>query len=117
MRARAKTANKRLSRAAESKVQSGWAMRRVAGIDVLCADALSQIPWLVHGFSARAGGDSLIEQERVLNLGYTDWDAREAVERNRRKFQEGLGAQAMPLVALRQIHSDVAHIIAAPPPE
>jgi YfiH family protein len=117
MRARTKTTSKNPSKAAKSKVQSGWAMRRVAGIDILSAGALSQIPWLVHGFSTRAGGESPIEQEPVLNLGYTDWDAREAVERNRRKFQEGLGAQAMPLVALRQIHSDLAHVISAPPPE
>jgi len=94
-----------------------WKTRRVGGIQILAAGALSKIPWLVHGFSTRMGGQSLLENKRVLNLGFTDWDARETVAQNRRKFQQGLAAATMPLVALRQIHSDVAHVISTPPAE
>ena len=64
--------------------QPGWTIRRAAGVEILTVDALLQISWLVHGFSTRSGGESRIAQERVLNLGYTDWDVRAAVERNSR---------------------------------
>jgi polyphenol oxidase len=48
----------------------------------------------------------------VLNLGFTEWDSREIVARNRRKLQKALEAENMPLVPLHQIHSDVAYVIA-----
>jgi purine-nucleoside/S-methyl-5'-thioadenosine phosphorylase / adenosine deaminase len=95
----------------------GWAMRRAAGLDILTANLLAAIPWLVHGFSTRRGGESRLGSERVLNLGLTDWDTREAVVRNRRRLLRALDAREMPLVALRQIHSDVAHVVSAPPAE
>lgn len=62
------------------------------------------IPWLVHGFSTRMGG------ERILNLGYTDWDQREAVTQNRRQLLRAVGAEGMALMPLRQIHSDAVHV-------
>jgi hypothetical protein len=76
-----------------------------------------QLGWLVHGFSTRAGGSSDLETlrddrkriEEVLNLGFTDWDSREHVLENRRKFVHAIGASKMRFVALRQIHSDIAH--------
>jgi polyphenol oxidase len=92
-----------------------WKIRRAGAVKILTADALSRIPWLVHGFSTRAGGQSRLHKGRALNLGFTDWDRPEAVAQNRRKLQQALGARTMPLVALAQIHSDVAHVIAAPP--
>ena len=99
----------------QDKCQDAWKSRRAAGVAILRADPLSRIPWVVHGFSTRTGGQSQLEKERVLNLGFTDWDRREAVAQNRRKLLQGLGATTMPLVALAQIHSDVAHVVAAPP--
>jgi YfiH family protein len=98
----------------ESCLQEGWKLRRAGAIKILAADALSQIPWIVDGFSTRAGGQSQLQKGHALNLGFTDWDRRETVVQNRRQFQQGLGAAALPLVALRQIHSDIAHVIAAP---
>jgi hypothetical protein len=53
----------------------------------------------------------------VLNLGFTDWDTKENVLENRRRFQSALGASGMKLVSLKQIHSDVIHLFDAPPPE
>jgi YfiH family protein len=117
MRQATKSREKKGSAPGKGELSPGWAMRRAEGLEILVADALTKADWLVHGFSTRAGGESLLDGERVLNLGFTDWDSPETVEANRRKFLQGLGAASMPLVALRQVHSDVAHMIAAPPAE
>jgi YfiH family protein len=95
----------------------GWTTHRSAGVELLVAKALAEIPWLVHGFSTRTGGESRLDGQRVLNLGFTEWDSREAVTRNRAKLLRAAGAAKAPLVALRQIHSDVAHVFPQPPAE
>jgi polyphenol oxidase len=46
-----------------------------------------------------------------LNLGFTEWDSRERVTENREKFFRGIGAETLRAVTLRQIHSDVVHVI------
>jgi purine-nucleoside/S-methyl-5'-thioadenosine phosphorylase / adenosine deaminase len=82
--------------------------RKTSGVEILKADVLSGIPWLVHGFSARAGGSSRMYGGNALNLGFTKQDSRAAVERNREAFQSALGAKKLwPLITLRQIHSDL----------
>jgi YfiH family protein len=58
------------------------------------------------------GGLSSLESEKVLNLGFTDWDSRENVEQNRRRYQTALGASDLFLVALKQFHSDVVCLYA-----
>jgi YfiH family protein len=77
--------------------------------------------WLVHGFSTRNGGHSKLYGGDALNLGFTTHDSKTAVERNRRAFLSAFdktmepGAasssapRSWPLVALRQIHSDIIH--------
>jgi polyphenol oxidase len=111
----------RRTKAAEPPSRSGdWMEREVGGVRVLQAAALSRIPWLVHGFSTRPGGVSELvgrsqttpqNVEKVLNLSFTDWDTRENVLENRRRFVSALGVpdttERMKLVALEQIHSDV----------
>jgi polyphenol oxidase len=82
---------------------------------------LSRLSWLVHGFSTIAGGTSPLARnrdgestpERVLNLGFTEWDARENVETNRKKFFSALGAAKMRVAGLKQIHSDVVQVVGA----
>lgn len=96
-------------------------------INVLRARHLSQEPWLVHGFSTRAGGFSRTYRKGDLNLGFTKDDSRAAVERNRALFLASLGATSprassrkspfWPIVTLRQIHSDLIHCIHALPRE
>jgi polyphenol oxidase len=76
-------------------------------VRVLQVPAFAKIPWLVHGFSTRPGGVSDVDGEKVLNLGAVDWDSRENVEENKRRFQAVLGADDLTLVSLHQIHSDV----------
>ena len=93
----------------------GWTERSIGGVRVLQVDAFARIPWLVHGFSTRPGGVSDLDGERVLNLGFADWDARENVLENRRRFQSALAATKMTLVALKQIHSDVVQLFEASP--
>jgi YfiH family protein len=75
---------------------------------------LAKLDWLVHGFSTRLGGESLLGGKPALNLGFTDWDERESVAANRSKFVAAIAAKQMPLVTLRQIHSDVIYVAAAP---
>jgi len=86
---------------------------------VLKARQLSDIPWLIHGFSTRRGGFSHVYGGGALNLGFTRHDSRSAVEQNRFLFLRKLGAvtrkKPWPLVTLRQIHSDLIHCIDSPP--
>jgi hypothetical protein len=92
---------------------------------------LNQLPWLVHGFSTRIGGDSRAYGKGSLNLGFTQHDSRAAVERNRAAFLHAVGAVSRkrhsstggpgnasrktsslwPLVTLRQIHSDIIRYV------
>src|SRR5262249_10552728 len=80
---------------------------------ILQAADFQKIPWLVHGFSTRPGGRTTCYGDRSLNLGFTQDDARENVDANRRQFLLALGAttagKAWPLVVNRQMHSDVIH--------
>ena len=105
-----------------------WKLRRADGLQILEAPALTRLRWLTHGFSTRPGGASEMPEgaeprrarkasDRVLNLGFTDWDARERVLRNRKKFFMAIGTGDMCVVALRQIHSDVVHTIREEPAE
>lgn len=86
-------------------------------MQILQVPALAKLPWLVHGFSTRPGGVSLLNGEKALNLGFTEWDTKENVLENRRRFQSTLGASDLKLISLKQIHSDVIHLFDAAPAE
>jgi len=103
-------------RTARASVMTPWTERKVGGLLILQVPALTKLPWLVHGFSTKPGGVSDQNAEKVLNLGFTEWDTKENVLENRRRFQSALGASDMKLIALKQIHSDVIHLFDAPPP-
>jgi YfiH family protein len=90
-----------------SPSSSRWTERTSRGIRILQVPAFTKIPWLIHGFSTRTGGVSGVDGEKVLNLGAVEWDSRENVEENKRKFQSALGASDLTLVSMHQIHSDV----------
>jgi hypothetical protein len=72
---------------------------------------LRKLPWLLHAFSTRQGGHSPAPCAG-LNLGFTDWDRRERVERNRQIFLAQIGAESYALAAVRQIHSSHAFVVA-----
>jgi YfiH family protein len=102
--------------------ESSLRMRRAGGLQIVEAVALAGLPWLTHGFSSRVGGASELNQAerergkngKVLNLGFTEWDQRERVIENRKRFFQALGAGKMRVVTLRQIHSDIVHRIDEP---
>ena len=107
-------------------------------LNILRARHLSEIPWLVHGFSTRVGGFSRAYGKGDLNLGFTKDDSRTAVERNREVFlRQLLSISTRPdlfdspfgsrragfrgrlilhsLITLRQIHSDLIHCVDSVP--
>jgi polyphenol oxidase len=107
------------------RTNSEWSVRRARGLQILESRALAGLDWVVHGFSTRPGGVSLRVRAPLgarqnlggmpaLNLGLTDWDEHERVAANRAKFAAALRATDMPLITLRQFHSDVIHVAAAP---
>jgi len=108
---------KRATKRQAAAKSAAWKLRQADGLQVLEAPALKRLKWLTHGFSTRPGGESELASprgqvkasERVLNLGFTEWDSREHVIENRRKFFLKIGADEMHVAALRQIHSDVVH--------
>lgn len=100
-----------------ARTAPAWLTRRAAGLRIRQAAPLGTLEWLVHGFTTRPGGASLLDGERVLNLGFTAWDTRAAVRANRRSLLVALGAPDMEIATLRQCHSDVIHgVTRATPP-
>ena len=103
---------------AQPACQSHWTESTSRGVRILQVATLNKLLWLVHGFSTRPGGVSSVSDvpgEKLLNLGFTDWDTREHVLENRRRFQSALGATDLTLVTLKQFHSDVIHVFDTPP--
>src|ERR1700730_8387951 len=103
--------------AAARRDAAAWTLRRAQGLQIVESRELAKLGWLVHGFSRRPGGESSLDGRPALNLGFTDWDERASVAANRAKFAAALATKQMPLITLRQIHSDVIHVAAAPPAE
>ena len=94
--------------------------RTAARPQILRASGLVRIPWLIHGFSTRPGGLTTAYGGHSLNLGFTKDDQRERVESNRATMLLAVGAatrnkasinKPWPLVTLRQIHSDLVHVV------
>jgi hypothetical protein len=88
-------------------------MRRAKGICTLEASQLARLPWLVHGFSTRID-NARSAAGAPFNLGFTDADSRSVVAARRIRFAAAVGAADWPLIAARQFHSDVIHVIAEP---
>ncbi len=83
-------------------------------VKVLTSEKLSEIPWLLHGFSTRQGGVSKEYGGQQLNLGFTAEDTAKNVERNRERFLRKVKARdaagnLWPLVLLNQVHSAAIH--------
>jgi YfiH family protein len=91
--------------------RASWSSRCSLGLSILEVPVFSKLPWLIHAFSTRPGGVSPLANEKVLNLGFTDWDRRENVQENRLRFQIAAGAHDLPLVTLKQFHSDLVQVV------
>jgi YfiH family protein len=90
------------------------AVRETAKLSVLRSSSLQKLQWLVHGFSTRVGGTSSAFGGNALNLGFGKHDTDSAVRRNRAIFLQKLRLTPKtpwPLVTLRQIHSDIIHVV------
>jgi polyphenol oxidase len=99
-------------------ISSPWSLRSVRGVQILELAPFKKYPWLVHGFSTRTGGASILDSGGyILNLGFTDWDNREAVLKNRQTFQFAIGATDFTLVPLKQFHSSIVRFFSTPPSE
>lgn len=104
----------KLAKPPKRAVISGpWSLDGIKGLKVLSLTPFKKLPWLVHGFSTRFGGASSLEDEKVLNLAFMDWDERKNVFENRKRFQSAVAAKDFPLIPLKQIHSDLIHSISS----
>lgn len=95
--------------------------RESTGLRLLQSSDLKRVPWLAHGFTTRPGGFTTSYGGRTLNLGFTKDDLRASVERNRKQMLRAAGAATKatpwPLITLRQIHSDLIHVVRSRKPE
>lgn len=96
--------------------RQGREERRSNRIEVLQSPLLAEIPWLVSGFSTRAGGKSLVyspgQMAGELNLAFTSSDERRNVLANRRLFLKRVAGDAeYPVVMLKQIHSSLTRFV------
>ncbi|MGC1370542.1 MAG: peptidoglycan editing factor PgeF [Candidatus Sulfotelmatobacter sp.] len=98
-------------------------------LSTISASKFGDFRWLIHGFSTRVGGFSRAYGGPALNLGFTKDDSKTAVERNRGLFLAAIGAAKLDrstgpsksphglslalsnLVTLKQIHSDIIHMV------
>ena len=75
----------------------------------------------MHGFTTRPGGFTSIYGSRTLNVGFTKDDLRANVERNRKAALVAAGAankgKPWPLITLRQVHSDLIHVVRSRKPD
>jgi len=100
-----------------SEPATSFTTRTFHNLKLLQIPALSKLPWLIHAFSTSPGGISPLQNEKVLNLGFTDWDTLENLQENRRRLQTAAGAKDLPLITLKQFHSDVIHVFDTPSTE
>jgi YfiH family protein len=91
------------------------------GLKLLQSSDLKRVPWVVHGFTTRSGGLTTSYGGRTLNVGFTKDDLRASVERNRKQVLLATGAVTRgtqwPLVTLRQVHSDIIHVVCSRKPD
>ena len=88
-------------------------------LEILRAPVFASLPWLVHGFSTRQGGVSSCYGGTTLNLGVTQHDTKDNVERNRDALLTALRAvdgngKPWPLLQVKQIHSAMVHRVKTP---
>ena len=71
---------------------------------------LKNYPELTHGFTTKDGGCSLVPYDS-LNLAFHVGDKQESVEQNHLLLAQELEYDKNRLVHMKQIHSDIVHIV------
>lgn len=80
------------------------------GIQFIVFKRLKEIPFIMHGFSTRIGGDSKGAYS-YLNLGLKTGDNQEKVKENIRRFISAVGLNHEDLVVSDQVHGDNIKIV------
>ena len=80
------------------------------GIQFIVFKRLKEIPFIMHGFSTRIGGDSKGAYS-YLNLGLKTGDNQEKVKENIRRFTSAVGLNHEDLVVSDQVHGDNIKIV------
>ena len=97
------------------------ATQKSGNLEIVRADVFAGLDWLRHGFSTRKGGVSKCYGAHSLNLGITEEDRRETVQRNRELFFHAIGTETKgkpwPSVAMKQVHSSIVYTISKLPEE
>ena len=104
-----------------TKVQSSRTRKASAALPIqtIHPPTWDAFPWLVSGFSTRAGGNSIAYSANratgELNLSYTEADSRANVDRNRKALLRHLRATPAnaTLVTVRQVHSGMIREVTA----
>ena len=112
------TTRRRFERLEKHDLTPAAPLPRIApnGVEWLAVPGWEKLNWIWHGFSTRRGGFSTVYGAEgasgELNLGFTAEDAPETVAANRRLLAEAVtGDAATPLVALKQIHSNLTRVV------
>jgi hypothetical protein len=109
----------RVARAERPQLTAAPVPLRVAnGVEWLPVPGWQRLDWLWNGFSTRRGGLSRAYCAEgapgELNLGFTAEDERATVCENRRLLAEAVSGSAQtPLIALKQIHSNLVRVASA----
>ena len=112
-----------VTKAQRAKRDAAQSTRRPnpGSVNILKAENLSAMPWLVHGFSTRQGGVTPEYGGSALNLGLTAEDTPKNVEHNRELFLQALGTvengNSWPIVTVKQIHSAIIYHVTEPTPQ
>lgn len=94
-------------------------IRKSSTPEILQAEKLAVLPWLLHAFSTRPGGVSTCYGGKTLNLGLTSEDDPSRVEHNRQVLLVAANSslEDWSLVQLKQIHSAIVHRVDKMPGE
>ena len=72
----------------------------------VCAENLSRLDGIVHGFTTRVGGVSVGDLES-LNLGWREHEQATSLEENWRRVGTEMGMEAQRIAMADQVHGDV----------
>jgi YfiH family protein len=85
-------------------------LRKNEGIEYFVCKKLEMLGWLTHAFSTRLGGVSPLPKD-ALNLTFVNYDTKDNVLLNRKKFLRALDIPNDALYTLKQKHSNKVVVV------